>query len=151
MIRKCLTKPDYEKQHFLRSKGGYLPYPNYNNKFLNSFFPAMFKTWNNLPTSTKCKNLGYFKAQLKTDLKPERFKHFAVGPNESNSLLTRFRTGRTNLNANKFTLGQTYDPSCLSHASSENSEHYFLDCCLYTVERQNLFSLVEYSIPFPPN
>ena len=151
MIRKCLTKPDYEKQHFLRSKGGYLPYPDYDKKFLNTFFPAMSKTWNNLPTYTKCKNLEDFKAQLKTDIKPERFKHFAVGPNESNSLLTRFRTGRTNLNANKFTLGQTDDPSCLCHASSENSEHYFLDCFLYTVKRQNLFSLVEYLIPFFPN
>ena len=103
--------------------------------------------WNNLPTSTKCKNLGDFKAQLKTDIKPERIKHFAVGPNESNSLLTRFRTGRTNLNANRFTIGQTDDQSCLCHVSSENSEHYFLDCFLYTVERQNLFSLVEYLIP----
>ena len=105
MIRKCLTRLDYEKRHFLRSKGGYLPYPNHSNKFLNSFFPVMSKTWNNLPTSTKCKNLLDFKAQLKTDLKPEKFKHFAVGPNESNILLTRFRTGRTNLNANKKVIG----------------------------------------------
>ena len=61
----------------------------------------MSKTWKNLQTSI---NRIEFQAQLKKDLKPERYKHFAVSPNESNSLLTRFRTGRTKLNPNRFTL-----------------------------------------------
>ena len=65
----------------------------------------MSEAWNNLQTSLECKNLTDFKAQLKIDIKPEVYKHFSVSPNESNSLLTRFRTGRTNLNSNKFTLG----------------------------------------------
>ena len=65
-------------------------------------------------------------------------------------MLTRFRTGRTNLNLNKFTIGQTDDPSCLCHAKNETSEHFFLDCFLYTVERQTLFNLVENIVPrFP--
>ena len=61
-----------KRQNFLRSMGGYfyLPYPNYNNKFLTSFFPAMSKTWNNLQTSIKCHTLLEFKAQLKKDIKP---------------------------------------------------------------------------------
>ena len=147
LVRKCLTKLDWERKQFLRSRGGYLPYPNYNNKFQNSFFPLMSKFWNNLPTSTKIKNLSDFKDQLKIDLKPIRHKHFAIGPKESNALLTRFRTGRTDLNLNKFTIGQTDNPSCLCHAKSECSQHFILDCFLFSVERQKLFNLVEYLVP----
>ena len=29
LLRKCLTKIDWERTHYLRSKGGYVPYPNY--------------------------------------------------------------------------------------------------------------------------
>ena len=39
LLTKCLTKWDWKKQHNLRSKGGYLPYPNYGFRFSNSFFP----------------------------------------------------------------------------------------------------------------
>ena len=117
LIRTCLTKLDWEKKYVLRSKGGYLPYPFFNQKFLNSFFPFISKQWNNLPNSTKSKNLYDFKTQLKIDIKPERHKHFSFGPKESNQVMTRFRTGRTNLNLNRFTIGATYRahfqrPSC---------------------------------------
>ena len=61
--------------------------------------------------------------------------------------MTRFRTGRTGLNLDKFTLGQTCDPGCLCHHKSESSEHFLLDCFLYTVERQNLYNQVEHYIP----
>lgn len=121
LVRKCLTKLDWERKQILRSRGGYLPYPNYNIKFQNSFFPLMSKFWNNLPTTKKNKNFFDFKEQLKIDIKPKRHKHFAIGPKESNTLLTRFRTGRTDLNLNKFTIGQTDNPSCLCHANSESS------------------------------
>ena len=147
LIRTCLTKLDWEKKYVLRSKGGYLPYPFFNQKFLNSFFPFISKQWNNLPNSTKSKNLYDFKTQLKIDIKPERHKHFSFGPKESNQIMTRFRTGRTNLNLNRFTIGLSDDPSCLCHEKYETSEHFVLDCFIYDAERQNLFNLVEYLIP----
>ena len=65
LIRKCLTKLDIDSQHYLRSKGGYLPYPNHGNKFINSFFPFISKIWNNLPTSTQNLTLYEFKAKIK--------------------------------------------------------------------------------------
>ena len=110
-------------------------------------FPFIFKQWNNLPNSTKSKNLYDFKTQLKIDIKPERHKHFSFGPKESNQIMTRFRTGRTNLNLNRFTIGLSDDPSCLCHEKYETSEHFILDCFIYGAERQNLFDLVEYLIP----
>ena len=33
----------------------------------------------------------------------------------------------------------------------ESPEHYFLDCFLYSNERQTLFSLIEYYVPFFKN
>ena len=147
LVRVCLTKLDSEKKHMTRSKGGYTPYPNLGHKFLNSFFPYISKLWNKLPLTTKIMNVIEFKQQLKLDLKPTKYKAFSVGPKFSNSILTRFRTGRTGLNLDKFTLGQTVDPGCLCHHKSESSEHFLLDCFLYTVERQNLYHQVEHFIP----
>ena len=67
-----------------------------------------------------------------------------------NSLLARFRTGRTSLNLHRFTIGQEDDPSCMCHAKEESSIHFMMDCFLYTAERQTLFDLVEHYIPkFP--
>ena len=87
---------------------------------------------------------------MKTDIIPERHKHFSVGPKESNQLITRFRTGRTNLNLDKFTLGQLDEPNCMCHAKNESSEHFIMDCFIYSAERQILFNLVEYLVPnFP--
>ena len=88
---------------------------------------------------------------MKLDLKPPKHRSFSVGPKMSNVILTRFRRGRTDLNHIRFTLGLTDDPSCLCHFKLESSEHYMLDCFLYTVERQNLYNLVEHLIPKFPN
>ena len=33
------------------------------------------------------------------------------------------------------------------HFKSESQKHYFLDCFLYTLERQRMFSLIEHYVP----
>ena len=139
LLKKCLTKIDWEKKHNLRSKGGYLPYPNLGNRFQNSFFPFITKIWNTLPNSIRSLNLLDFKTELKSYLKPNKIKHFRVGQKETNSILTGFRTGHTNLNASRFSIGQIDHPSCLCYFPNETSEHFILDCFLYSAERQNLF------------
>ena len=104
LITNFLTKLDWQKQYHLRSKGGYLPYPNYGMKFSNSFFPFISKIWNNLPTSIQSLSLSDFKNELKTTMKPVGYKHYNVGQKHSNSLLTRLRTGRTDVNLNNYTI-----------------------------------------------
>ena len=47
--------------------------------------------------------------------------------------------------SNGFTLGGFIQ--CLSHFREESPSHYFLDCFLYTHERQALFGLIEHYIP----
>ena len=65
----------------------------------------------------------------------------------SNSLLTKIRVGRSNLNQYKFTIGLADSPECLCHFREESPSHFFLDCFLYLPERQTLFDLLEHYIP----
>ena len=69
------------------------------------------------------------------------------GTKIGNCLLTRLRIGRSELNLHKYTIGQTDSPECDCHSKEESTKHYILDCFLYAVERQTLFSLVEHFIP----
>ena len=109
----------------------------------------MFITWsilnifnsNFLQHSTQGKVLLDFKSKLKLDIKPMRIKHYSYGSKIGNTLLTRFRTGRTSLNLHRFTIGQVEEPTCICHFEEESSLHLILDCFSYTAERQTLFSL----------
>ena len=65
--------------------------------------------------------------------------------------MTRIRVGRSDLNQHKFTIGLIDNPECLCHFKSESPEHFFLDCFLYSPERQILFGLIEHYVPFFKN
>ena len=88
-----------------------------------------------------------FKEQLKKELKPSKIKHFSKGSKIGNTLLTRIRIERSDLNLHKFTIGHSETTECLCHAKQESSLHFLIDCFLYSGERQTLFSLVEHYIP----
>ena len=147
LIRSCMSTLDYAKKYLTRSKAGYSPYPNFGNKFSNSFFPYMAKQWNNLDVGTQVMMLPDFKMQLKKDLKPCKYKHFSRGSKLGNSLFSRIRLNRSELNQHKFDIGLHDTPECICHAKSESSLHYIMDCFLYSGERQTLFDLVEHYIP----
>ena len=142
-----MTKLDFEKKHLTRSKGGYTPYPNYGVKYLNTFFPYISKLWNNLNTSTQSMALSDCKLQLKSNMKPDKIKHFSNGSKIGNILLTRIRLDRSDLNLHKFTIGHSDSPQCMCHAKQESSLHFMIDCFLYSNERQTLFDLVEQLYP----
>ena len=146
LIRNCMPKLDTQREHSLRSKGGYIPFKNYGIKFKNSFFPYTSGIWNNIPKDVQCKDLIEFKDYTKT-MKPNRYKHFSRGNKFSNSLLTKIRVGRSDLNQHKFTIGLCETPQCLCHNREESPLHYFIDCFLYLPERQTLFEKIEHYIP----
>ena len=147
LIRKCMTKLDFEKKVLTRSKGGYIPHYNYGKQFKMSFFPYFSGLWNSLPPNVQFKNIEEFKFYTKEEFKPTKFKHFSRGSKIGNSLLTRIRVGRSYLNEHKFTIGLSENPECLCHFRSESPMHYFLDCFLYLPERQILLTLIEHYIP----
>ena len=98
LVRQCMSKFDTDKKHELRSKGGYISFKNVGEKFKKSFFPHFTELWNNLPKNVReYSELTDFKNYTK-DLKPTRYKHFAKGNKYSNSLLTKIRVGRSELN-----------------------------------------------------
>ena len=80
-------------------------------------------------------------------MKPQKYKHFSRGNKYSNTLLTKIRVGRSSLNQHKFTIGLSESPECLCHHKEESPQHFFLDCFLYSEERQTLFDLIEHYIP----
>ena len=142
-----MPKLDFDRAHFLRSKGGYIPYDNLGSKFKQSFFPHHTELWNSLPKNVQTASLLDFKSFTKKDIKPPRYKHFSKGNKLSNTLLTRIRVGRSYLNQHRFTIGHADSPECMCHNREESPSHYFLDCFLYSLERQTLFSLIEHYIP----
>ena len=142
-----MPKLDFENKHNTRSKGGYIPFKNLGFKFKNSFFPHTVCQWNSLPKQVQCKNLYDFKEFTNKQFKPPRYKHFARGNKFSNTLLTKIRVGRSDLNQHKFIIGLADSPECLCHFREESPSHFFLDCFLYLPERQTLFDLIEHSIP----
>ena len=93
-----------------------------------------------MPTRIQSLNLKDFKTELKSYLKPHNIKHFRVVNKELNSIFSRFRTGRTGLNADRYSIGQADNPACMCHYKTETSEHFILNCILYSTERQTLFN-----------
>ena len=146
-VTPCMSGLDYEKKYLTRSKVGYSPFPNFGTKYSNSFFPYMAKLWNNLSVSTQVLMLPDFKLQLKKDLKPMRYRHFSKGSKIGNSLLTRIRLNRSNLNLHRFDIGLHDSPECQWFAKSESSSHFIIGWFLYSGEHQTLFTLVEHYIP----
>ena len=147
LIRSCMPKLDFEREHFLRSKGGYIPFKNTGFKSKSSFFPYHSELWNSLPKTIQSTNLIDFKEFTKKDMKPKKYKHFSKGNKYSNALLTRIRVGRSYLNQHKFSIGHADSPECLCHHREETPLHYFIECFLYSPERQTLFGLIEHYIP----
>ena len=116
-------------------------------KFSDSFFSHTTTLWNNLLKNVRCKNISDFREYFKVNNKPPRYKHFSRENKLSNSLLTKIRVGRSDLNLHKFTIGLIDSPQCDCLFREESSSHYFLDCFLYSPERRILFDLIEHYIP----
>ena len=150
MIRNCKPKLDFERQHHLRSKGGYIPVKNLGSKLKSSFFPYFSELLNTLSKNAQSLNLFEFKA-FTNKKKPIKYKHFQKGIFFSNTLLTWIRVGRSDLNQHKFSMRLAQSPECLCHHREESPLHFFLDCFLYTPERQALLGLFEHYIPNFPN
>ena len=76
-----------------------------------------------------------------------KIRHYSKGSKIGNTLLTRIRLDRSELNLHRFVIGQSDSPQCLCYARQESSLHFMIDCFLYSVERQVLFGQVEQYVP----
>ena len=132
-----------QDNHEVKNRGFCTPFPHKGDKFKLSFFPNTTKLWNSVTIQTQVKHLEEFKIDMKKEIKPARYIHFSRGTKQGNTLLTRIRVGRSMLNQHRFTIGHADSPECLCHFRSESPEHFFLDCFLYSPERQIMYSLIE--------
>ena len=148
LIRNCMPILNMCDNYEIRNRGVYNPFPHKGDKFNLSFFPNTTKFWNSVAKQIQVKPLEEFKIDIKNKIKPAKYKHFSRGTKLGNTLLTRIRVGRSMLNQHRFTFGHADSPECLCHYRSESPEHYFLDCFLYSPERQILYSLIEHYVPY---
>ena len=112
LIRNCMQKLDTENKCNVRSKGGYMPYERFGDKFKNSFFPHISSLWNSLPKNELCKDLIDFKKFTNKNFKPPRYKNFSMGNKIGNSLLTKIRVGRSDLYQHRYIIGLSDSPEC---------------------------------------
>ena len=147
LVTTCMPKMDTYKRTS-RYQGNFKPLPYISHKYSKSFYPYYTKKWNSLHSRVRCCfELDEFKEKLKAELKPNKIKHFNFGSKYGNTLHTRLRVGRSYLNSHKYSIGLADSPACLCHHPQETTEHFVLDCFLYPIERQNLFSLVSQQLP----
>jgi hypothetical protein len=124
LIRKCMPEI-YQKSFNTRSNDLYKPFPQLGTKFSKSFFPYFTKLYNKLDPSLRSElDLGNFKSRLKLIFKPKKNKHWNCGSKLGNSLLTRLRVGRSDLNLHKFTLNLVDSDLCSLCLTRESLTHY---------------------------
>ncbi len=138
LIKECL--PDLKDQSKSRTST-FKRYQIRDNDFNNSFFPKMVEKWDNLDKRIKClKDITEFKINLKDHFKPTRIKHLSLGSKYGNKIHTQIRCGRSQLRQHLFEVGNSPSPRCPCFFPRETTEHYLLDCFLFSKERHALVS-----------
>ena len=105
------------------------------NLFLDSFFPATIRTWNNLPAETKeASTLTIFKSFLNRNIQTPP-KYFNVGTRLGQILQARLRMDCSSLNSDLYRKHIIPSPSCRC-GGFESVQHFFFSCPNYTVARE---------------
>ena len=139
LIRSCMP-PINQYQNFTRSNRYYNTYTQKDATFCNSFFPKISNLWNDLPSELRHKGMIDFKTELGWLLKPPKIRLYCIGSKFGNSIHTQLRVNKSQLNDHLFAMRLSNTPSCICSEPLETTEHFILDCFMYEVERQELFT-----------
>ena len=106
----------------------------------NSFFPSTLKLWNELLLNIRnSSSVSQFKANVRSPhLKPPNYLY--VGERKYNILLTRLRHNCSSLNSDLFNVNIIQYSNCSCGALTENVNHFFFECPLYTQQRNSLLA-----------
>ena len=99
------------------------------------------KSYGNIYTVFKVMtyNEGQFKANVRSPhLKPPNYLY--VGERKYNILLTRLRHNCSSLNSDLFNVNIIQYSNCSCGALTENVNHFFFECPLYTQQRNSLLA-----------
>ena len=103
----------------------------------NSFFPSTAKIWNTLsPPIKNSPTVRQFKSKIQTfNTKPIYYNRLCSG--KEGAWLCRLRLGLSALNSHRFKYHFIDNPSCINCTNTpETTEHFLLDCPVYTLARQ---------------
>ena len=115
--------------------------------FFNSFFPYFTKKFNDLGNAVTVESdINIFKENLKSKLKPKKYKHFSWGSKRGNTLWTQLRVGRSLLNAHGFAINLTSSDLCIC-SRPETVLHFVTEYFIYTEERRTLYDSLEQILP----
>ena len=108
-------------------------------QYYNSFLPSTIREWNTLPEEQRTSaTLLSFKAQINQH-STNVPKYYYSGDRQSQILHTRLRTKCSCLNYDIYLRNLTDSPLC-SCGDIETSEHYFLQCRRYRLQRHEMLS-----------
>ncbi|MCG8113232.1 MAG: reverse transcriptase domain-containing protein, partial [Candidatus Thiodiazotropha taylori] len=111
----------------LRNSNHFQNFRSHTNLFLNSFFPATIRAWNDLPDEVReVTSVAAFKSRLNRDLnKPPPY--YNTGTRIGQILQARLRLGCSSLNADLYRKNIVPSPSCAC-GGFESAYHFFFVC-----------------------
>ncbi len=108
-----------------------------------SFYPSTAREWNNMEQEHK-NSLSVQAFKSKLTARQPRNELFYYGPRRENIILTRMRIGCSALNAHLYYNLHVIDSACCPCGfPNENPRHYFLECPIYTANRNTLMLVLE--------
>ncbi len=115
------------------------------NLYMNSFYPHSVDIWNKIgPTLRQAPSLSIFKCNILKLIRPQKKKLYNIYDPKGVKWLFQLRVGLSPLNHHKKSHNFDDTPSdiCFCQMYPETTEHFLLNCCLYTEERDELFLVV---------
>ena len=116
-------------------------------RFLSSFYPDSVNLWNDLePDLRKTELLSQFKKSIIKTIQPTKKSIFNVHDPEGISFLFQLRVGLSPLKAHKkkHNFIDTPVDDCCCGTGTETTEHFLVFCPLFRIQRQLLFSNLEF-------
>ena len=122
----------------LRNRHNLTQFQCRTEKFRKSFFPDGIRLWNNLDEEIKSiDNIYEFNSKL-PDMNKRSRKLYNYGVRQYNIIHAQLRLQCSNLKAHLYSLHVIDDPTCCCTIANEDNFHFFFQCPMYLVQRQNL-------------
>jgi hypothetical protein len=112
---------------------------------MNSFFPDVIKSWNNLGSEFhNIVSLNIFKNQLINLIRPNAKSIFKLHDAFGVKILYQLRVGLSSLKCHKknHNFVDTPDDWCACMSAPEDTQHFLLKCTLFSAQRVKLISTV---------
>ena len=125
----------------------------HTERYMNSFFPAAIKSWNNIDSELqKCDSIANFKKQLLVLIRDKPKSIFGIHNPIGLKHLFRLRLGLSPLKYDKYRhkFADTPTATCNCNAAVENASHFIFKCPIYEEHRVLLMNNVSLTLrPYP--